>query len=1147
MSLATRTIHAAIAGLFLCLLAVFPASAQAEVQTIDFDTAPPALGSPLETFGSISFPLGQGLRPYRTDVGLRAHSGTTVGDIGRCAEETEATGGDAGSCEFFQASATALLSRTANSVTLFAGRFGPVGPFDSPENATLTAFDAEGNQVATTGLVPIDAGAFNTRLSVSSDNGDIAGFRVRATTGPNGESVVAGDLGIDDLSVNFADGAVPDFSVAPVNQIIALVQGQSVEVPVRINRINGSTGPIQLSVSALPRGVTADPVTVPGNQTAATLTLTAAPDAFDTNFEPTTATLTADPLGDPNVGSAPRTAALQVRVARDYQLEVGGAAEAELSPKSPLALPLPDCTPLEVPVKIRRDIAMSRDITLTLRGEGDGTTGLPPGVHAEILPNPVVHPGGNLVAERTLRFSIDRPTDQRLNLFVLGGSTGPGSSPHLMEMLMFRARPEARLATPDTGPGLARTQRLGRAGSRVRVTGNGFCPDTKVLVGNAQASAPARLIDSHTIEFHMPRYATNGQVTIVPPDGLSGYRADGELSIDSFRNVNGFQFENFGVKSYSFGEFLDTFGEDDLLSKINPCWPFGDCSITTPIPNPSALLAWQIIDSVLGSKRLSGHCFGLSLASQDFTTGKVAYSRYAPAEGEADSVWELAEAVGPGDSLESFLDVEQAKQASNEFISAWMGRKESLRDQLDLISREFSRNRSVIVSVKRQRLPIHIGEIVKDPTEAADVVIPRGHAMLAYDMVQTPGHAEIYVYDSNKPFNSVEEENGTGALHRAKVDSGVIHIDKDAGTWSYQFAGKDIWRGEGDGSLWAMPSNVMPKSLSLPGLGTLAKGLAEIIVGSADGSAVSTQASPGAEFLPTSDAGAEVGGAGTWVSEHPDRPLEVSFLGLKAGHYSQAYASDGFIASTKLATAKGVRDTLTGSAESLRIESGQARPLEIELASRSGAELSTAATLESQASAQGSDSAGFSEDGALTYAHQGAPTTLDFSLTTVRRDGGPATFISGPVRIGSGDRLRAEPLDRELRRVKLTIRDARGHQRSRVLRNQGRPQVRLKLGAPKIAKHRLKMPMRLSGHRARAVLGVSLRLMHDGRVVARRAVALKGRKGHRKISWRLPRSLGRGHYRVLADARAVTTPGLGSTAAASVRRHRVATIWVGRR
>jgi hypothetical protein len=1146
LSLATRTVHAAIAGLFLCLLAAFPAVAHADVQTIDFDTAPPALGSPLETSGSIVFPLGQGLRPYRTDVGLRAHSGTTVGDIGRCADEAEATGGDAGSCEFFQARSTVTLARTATSVTLFAGRFGPVGPFDSPEQATLTAFNAGGTFIATTGPVPIDVAGFNARLSVSSPAGNIARVVISTTSGPNGESEVAGDLGIDDLAVNFADGGAADFALGAPNQIFALVAGQSLDIPVQVNRINGSSGPIAFSLSNLPRGVSAEPVTVSGNQTTATLTLSAAPDAPDTNFEPITATLTADPLGDPNVGPAPRTAALQVRVARDYQLEVDGSTEAELSPKSPLALRLPDCTPLEVPVKIRRDIAMNRDITLTLREGKDGATGLPPGVHAEILPSPVVPPGGNLVAERILRFSIDRPTDPQLNAIVLEGSTGPGSSPHPMEMLMFRARPEARLATPDTGPGLARTQRLNRAGSRVRVTGNGFCPGTQVLVGNAQASAPARLIDSHTIEFHMPRYATNGQVTIVPPDGLSGYRADGELSIDSFRNVNGFQFVNFGMESYSFGELLDTFGEDDLLSKINPCWPFGDCSITTPIPNPSALLAWQIIDSVLGSKRLSGHCFGLSLASQDFTTGKVAYSRYAPAEGEVGSVWELAEAGGPGDSLESFLDVEQAKQASNEFISAWMDRKEPLHNQLELISREFSRNRSVIVSVKRQRLPIHIGEIVKDPSAAADVVIPRGHAMLAYDMVQTARHAEIYVYDSNKPFNSVEEENGTGALHRAKVDSGVIHIDKDAGTWSYQFAGKDIWRGEGDGSLWAIPSNVMPKNLSLPGLGTLAKGLAEIIVGSADGSAVSTQASPGAEFLPTSDAGAEVGAAGTWVSEHPDRPLEVSFLGLKAGDYSQAYASDGFIASTTLATSKGVRDTLAGSAESLRIESGQARPLKVDLASRSGAELSTAATLESRASAQGIDSAGFSEDGALTYAHQGTPTTLDFSLTTVRRDGGPATFVSGPIRVGSDDRLRAEPLDRELRRVKLTIRDAQGHKRTRVLRNQGRPRVRLKLGTPKIAKHRLRMPIGLSGRRARAVLGVSLRLMRGGDVVARKAVALKGRKDRRKISWRLPRSLRGGRYRLLADARAVTSAARGSTTAASVRADRAGWIWIGR-
>jgi hypothetical protein len=201
--------------------------------------------------------------------------------------------------------------------------------------------------------------------------------------------------------------------------------------------------------------------------------------------------------------------------------------------------------------------------------------------------------------------------------------------------------------------------------------------------------------------------------------------------------------------------------------------------------------------------------------------------------------------------------------------------------------------------------------------------------------------------------------------------------------------------------------------------------------------------------------------------------------------------------------------------------------------------------VETHASVNGTDTAGFSGDSALTYAHDGAPTAIEFSLTTVRRNGGPATFVSGPVAVRHGDRLRAEPLDRELRRVKLTIRDARGRKSTRVLHNQGRPQVRLSLGTARVSKHHLRVRVRLSGRHARAILGASLRLLRDGHLVARKAVALRKRGELRTISWRLPRSLKAGHYRLLADARAITSAGRGSAKAGSARAHRAGGIWIG--
>jgi hypothetical protein len=283
------------------------------------------------------------------------------------------------------------------------------------------------------------------------------------------------------------------------------------------------------------------------------------------------------------------------------------------------------------------------------------------------------------------------------------------------------------------------------------------------------------------------------------------------------------------------------------------------------------------------------------------------------------------------------------------------------------------------------------------------------------------------------------------------------------------------------------------------------------------------------------------------VTRDTKHPLTVSFEGLKHGTYTQAYTAPGFIAgASEVATAKGVRDTVEGGGDSLRIGSGEARPLSIELARESSPVRTTAATLETHASADGSDTAGFSDGGALTYAHDGAPTTLSFSLTSVRRNGGPSTFLSGPVAIGRGDRLSAKPLDRDLRRVRVTVRDAHGKTSTRVLRNRDGGAGHLKLGAPKLSGRRLSVRVGLSGVHGKAVAGIALRLVRGKRVVAHKALSLKSAGGIHRIVWKLPRSAKKGEYRLLTDVRAVTVGARGSTRTDSVSAHRATQVRVRR-
>jgi hypothetical protein len=1109
-----------LAALALFLFAFGPATAGAEVQTLDFDAG--ALNAPVGGQGDVSFPLSPGFRPYRTDVGARAHSGATVGDVGRCAEEVEARGGDAGACEFFQATTTAVLARTARSITLFAGRFGPVGTFDPPEQATLDAYDANGTLLASTGQVPIGTSGFDTRLSVSDDAGRIARFTVRATSGLLGENEPAGDLGIDDVSVDFADGGAPDFLVSAPNQVLAAVQGQSLQVPVQITRLNGSNGPIRLSVTGLPAGVSAAPVTVSGPATSATIVLTADPSAPDTGFVPAEATVVADPLGNAAVGPGVRTAPLRVRVAEDFEVSVLGFSKDDLGADGRVRIEAPDCAPLDVPVKVTRDIAFNREISLSLHGQVAGIdVPLPDAISAQILPGATVPPGGALAATRTLRLTADTTHLAPVTGLTLRAEAQQGGAVQVLPLEVVRKAPVANIGASGGGS-YARAPRLGRPGTTVRVHGSGFCPGTRVEVGNDEAVLPATLLDPQTIEFKVPRYGTTGPLRLIPPGpAFLRYGSRDVLTVDNFRNTAGFAFKNFSWGSLSLDEMTKAFGADDLFLGINPCWPFGDCTVRTGFLSPLAAIEWGVLNGVMQAPG-SAHCFGMALASKAFATGREPYRRYAdPGRGWASNAFEISDLVGPGDQLRSLLDADHVKQYSDEFLSAWASRRTPVEAQLDLLEREFERGRTVEVSIRGSRT--------------------RGHVVLAYDLEQTREKATIYAYDSAVPYEPLED--GYGVTHRTLLDYSNITVDKTRRTWNMP----GLYTGGWFGTLWAVPSGTVPEDPSLPGVSTLAVALAELILDPGDSVVETTETPQGAGFLPASDGRGSEATGGTWVSDDPGRPLEVSLRGRKPGRYTQSYIAPGFVASaTDLSTAEGVRDRIVGSGDSLRLHSGRARAVSIDLARRTEGSAAIGASLKTHASADGTDAAGLSGASALTYAHDGAPTTAEFSLTAVRRDGGPATFSSGPVPVGRGDRLRAEPLDRELRRVRLTIRDARGATRTTVLRDRGRPALGLRLRAPRVRGRRLEMRIRTAGKRVRGVVGVSLRVMRGGRLLARHAVALKGVGGSRTVRWRLPRSLRDGRYRVLVDARAILAAERGSPISESAGARRAASIRVGR-
>jgi hypothetical protein len=315
---------------------------------------------------------------------------------------------------------------------------------------------------------------------------------------------------------------------------LTLLQGDAAEVLVLLNRLNDSSGPLQMSVSGVPPGVTAvfgsNPV--PGAGTALYLFTSRNAPTFDV---PVQITINADPQGNAHAAPATRTAQLSVKVADPYELKLGEGASSDVA--------LPDCAPVDVPIVVARDgffasgprVGGADSATVKLTVEG-----LPPGVSAQILPSDTVSPGGNFFADRTVEFS--RAAGAALPATVTVQATDPGAALPVRN-LSFTLQGAAPIATVASGLGL--TPRFSREGTELRIDGNGFCPGTTVLVGNANAATTATVQDDHTLLFKVPRLATSGPVTIVPPNGEPSYLTANSLTVGNVRNTDGFQFSNY--------------------------------------------------------------------------------------------------------------------------------------------------------------------------------------------------------------------------------------------------------------------------------------------------------------------------------------------------------------------------------------------------------------------------------------------------------------------------------------------------------------------------------------------------------------------------------------------------------------------------
>jgi hypothetical protein len=147
------------------------------------------------------------------------------------------------------------------------------------------------------------------QLTVTSPSPDIASFELIASPS------LSEDVGFDDLELTYPSApAAPDFGLSVGGGPTNVAQGDFAEIPIGLNRVNGSNGDISLSASGLPPGMSASfaPNPAAGIEGGAMLKLSADPNAPPSPNSYSEITITATPGS--GAGTAPRSAKTLVRV-----------------------------------------------------------------------------------------------------------------------------------------------------------------------------------------------------------------------------------------------------------------------------------------------------------------------------------------------------------------------------------------------------------------------------------------------------------------------------------------------------------------------------------------------------------------------------------------------------------------------------------------------------------------------------------------------------------------------------------------------------------------------------------------------------------------------------------------------------------------
>jgi hypothetical protein len=910
--------------------------------------------------------------------------------------------------EFAGSYAKGRFTTTPNRVAVYAGLFDGQ---NGSETVTLTAYDIFNNPIGhSTGAVTPGAG-FHNRLEVQSSSANIVSFTV--TEGTGGYAV-----GIDDL--NFTIPPIPpppDFylGVAPLGTSDHIAAGvASYYLKLFDYGLNCCEGPVQLTVSGLPPGVSCAIANNPLAQspvTTTTLTFTASPTAPATGYPGALVTITGTPQSA-SAGIAPRS--VQTRIVVIPPFTVTG----------PSSMTLIRCITNSFPITVYADAAFSGSVNLSLGN-------LPLGFEYSFSPNPVVAGPGGEVASTLNIFSHLPNGAYRGQPITIVGQNGSQTSVAQSSLTVLSGTIDSFSPASGYAP-----QSL-QPGSVVTLHGSGYAPGCMVQFGNMYATNTPLAIspDGTQLTVRVPRLATTGPLAVLYPQNAQYdciFPSTGTFTVYTYRNVNGFPFNNndngpctfqYEVGGYSLQDFIDYYGGEQFIKGPDFCsifcFPCTCTGVPVGLPDPWALLVLGICDHELGT---GGQCYGISDASLRLLyndgkrVGDFQPQSPIPDGGSPFGAWSL---LGPDSgqcyegshNLQHYVHLHHLAQCSLEYIGNWIGD-----------SGYHLTSGSSGVYQELENLLGHGDHPLVSLTHGTE-----GHAVVAYDLESMDGTMNnfyIYVYNPNAPFTVGENSNADTHMTEEFQHSRIL-VTAD-GTWSFDGDFSDgVWNNTLN-ELVFVPRGVIPNRPTIPSNGNFLRfvvfdGAATSQITDTNGHVMlavdgsmntnpATRFPAGGVFPPLS---------GTHKTDSyivgTNMPCTQVLHGVSNGTYTAYHIGNNFqVQWMNMPATTNTQDTVhfdpAGSAVfSTADASKSVSALVMARASNLFPRVATIATTSFQ---NGSDGIGFSTArDSMTYTHSGSRTVFSLSVTYPNTNGQNEYFFLQNQAIGSGDAATISPTD----------------------------------------------------------------------------------------------------------------------------------------